>query len=87
MAQSLEAGATREQVYAEHRVWQQRQKATGAALGRLRASQFAALLTDAFSIDQQLKGMRRGNPWEALEALLFRLAGVNLRLAAGSSSQ
>ena len=82
MASAMEAGIPREQIFAEHRVWPQRQPALSKLLQRMPARRLTPLLGAAFQLDQHLKGAVRGNPWELLEHLLFRLAGVRLQSSA-----
>ncbi|MBF8270044.1 MAG: DNA polymerase III subunit delta [Gammaproteobacteria bacterium] len=82
MACALESGVPREQVFSEHRIWPQRQTALGKLLQRLPVRRLTPLLGTAYQLDRRLKGAVRGNPWELLEQLLFRLAGI--RLASGT---
>ena len=84
MACALESGIPQERIFTEHRVWQ-RQAALGKLLKRLPARQLSPLLGTAYRIEQHLKGARRGNPWESLENLLCRLAGIRLHAATEAS--
>ena len=82
MAWALRTGLSLDQVFSEYRIWQQRQTALGKLLKRLPARELMPLLGAAYRIDRQLKGASPGNPWEVLEDLLFRLAGVHLQARA-----
>lgn len=68
-ARSVEAG------FAAERVWASRQSLLRRALRRLTAPMIEELLRESVRIDQMAKGMREGDPWEALESLLISLAG------------
>lgn len=85
MASAMEGGMPREQIFTEHRVWPQRQAALGKLLQRMPARGLTPLLGAAYQLDQRLKGAVRGNPWELLEDLLFRLAGIRLQSSAVNS--
>lgn len=79
MAARIADGASREQVFKEYRVWQQRQKAVGAALQRFSPQEFGRLLSAAKDVDRSLKGGGAGDPWNALEDFLFLIAGERLQ--------
>jgi len=68
-ARSVDAG------FAAERVWASRQNLLRRVLRRLAAPDIEALLRESVRIDQMAKGMREGDPWEALESLLMALAG------------
>ena len=78
VAASLGAGASRSEVFEQFRIWNQRQTAVNKVLGRLNQQQLEQLLNEAVRIDRALKGAMRQDPWEMMEALLFRFAGVSL---------
>lgn len=59
---------------AEH-VWSSRQPLLRRALQRQTPAKLEALLRESVRIDQMIKGMGEGEPWEALESLLIALAG------------
>ncbi|MEX2523344.1 MAG: DNA polymerase III subunit delta [Gammaproteobacteria bacterium] len=79
MAARIADGASREQVFKEYRVWQQRQKALGAVLQRFSPREFGHLLSAARDVDRSLKGGGLEDPWTALEDFLFRIAGERLQ--------
>lgn len=74
-------GASKDKVYADYRIWNQRQTALNKVLNRLNRRQLDALLAEAVLIDKSLKGAVKRNPWELMESFLFRFAGVNLHPA------
>jgi DNA polymerase III subunit delta len=78
IATQLGNGASKDKVYAEYRIWNQRQTAINKVLARCKPRQLDAMLAEAALIDRSLKGAIKRNPWELLEGLLFRLAGINL---------
>jgi DNA polymerase III subunit delta len=56
---------------------QQRERVMRAARSRLGIHDLEALLQLALVVDQQAKGAARGDPWQTLERLALRLAGVD----------
>jgi DNA polymerase III subunit delta len=52
-------------------VWRQRQPAVRKAVRRLSRAHLAALMRRAAAVDRTLKGIERGQPWEALTALVM----------------
>jgi len=54
----------------------QRERAMRAARARLPARDLEVLLQQALNVDQQVKGAP-GDPWQTLERIALRLAGVN----------
>ncbi len=83
MAARIADGASREEVFREYRVWQQRQKALGTALQRFRPQEFGYLLSAAKDVDRSLKGGGVEDPWNALEDFLFHIAGERLQSQTG----
>jgi len=82
MAWTMRSGQSLDQIFSEYRVWQQRQAPISKVLKRLPARELMPLLGAAYHIERQLKGASPGDPWAALEDLLFRLAGVHLQATA-----
>ena len=72
-------GARKDQVFEEYRIWNQRQTAINKVLARLESRQLDTLLAEAVLIDKSLKGAVKREPWELMENLLFRFAGVKLQ--------
>ena len=72
MAYEIKAGASREKVFAQYRVWQQRKPAVNALLNRMDLQALGGLLRQATVLD-------RADPWELMENFLFRIAGVRLQ--------
>jgi DNA polymerase-3 subunit delta len=62
-------------VFSAERVWSSRQPLLRRALQRQTPARLEALLRESVRIDQVIKGMGEGDPWEALESLLIALAG------------
>ena len=56
--------------------WQRPSPALDAAARRVDPSAIRALIGEALLVDRTIKGRRRGNPWDALERLVSRLAGA-----------
>jgi len=54
----------------------QRARALRSARERLDHASVERLLQQAFTVDCQVKGARPGNPWQTLERIALRLAGV-----------
>lgn len=79
MAARIADGASREQVFREYRVWQQRQKALGTALQRFGPRELGRLLSAAKDVDRSLKGGGLEDPWNVLEDFLFLIAGERLQ--------
>jgi len=79
MSARIAEGTTTEAIFSEYRVWQQRQKAMAAALQRLGPREFGRLLSTAKDVERTLKGGNRKDPWNALEDLLFLIAGERLQ--------
>jgi DNA polymerase-3 subunit delta len=73
----LAEGTPERTVFAANRVWDARQPAVRSMLKRCDGRRLNALLVEGAAIDRALKGAARGNPWDLLEALLFRMAGVD----------
>ena len=48
-----------------------------AFLGRSSSADIEDLLRECGRLDQQSKGMLRGDPWDSLDRLLLRIAGIN----------
>jgi DNA polymerase-3 subunit delta len=57
--------------------WQRPSQALEAAARRIRnPAAIRTLVAEALLVDRTIKGRRRGNPWDALERLVARLAGA-----------
>jgi len=78
IAAQIANGARKDKVFEEYRIWNQRQTAINKVLGRLDTRQLDTLLAEAVLIDKSLKGAVKRNPWELMENLLFRFAGIKL---------
>jgi DNA polymerase-3 subunit delta len=78
MAGKVRTGQTVNSVVTAARVWQQRRKAVEAALNRHTADALETMLARVSRIDQLVKGLGIGAPWDELEALLLILAGARL---------
>lgn len=78
VASRINGGMSKDRVFEEYRIWSARQAAVSKVLGRLNQHQLDGLLAEAVRIDKSLKGALRQDPWELMETLLFRFAGINL---------
>lgn len=78
MAGKVAGGQTVVTVMTAQHVWQKRKKAVEAALARHAAGTFEAMLGRVSLIDQMVKGLGTGDPWDELSALLLKLAGSQL---------
>ena len=78
MAGKLKDGQTVNSVVAAAHVWPKRRKAVEAALKRHTAAAFEMMLGRVSLIDQLVKGLGTGEPWDELAALLLVLAGAQL---------
>lgn len=78
MACAIESGTSKEKVFAEYRIWQQRKPAINKLLNRFDARRLAELLGNTHTIDRALKGAVRRDPWELLERFMLNLAGISL---------
>jgi DNA polymerase-3 subunit delta len=79
MSYEIKAGAARDRVFAQYRVWPQRKPAITAMLNRVDNITLGELLHQATELDRALKGAYRADPWELMENFLFRIAGVRLQ--------
>ncbi|MEX2352896.1 MAG: hypothetical protein WD709_01820, partial [Gammaproteobacteria bacterium] len=75
----LADGSPKDRVFAEYRIWNQRQKAVNSVLGRFNSRQLDGILAESVLLDKSLKGAVKQNPWEILENYLFRIAGGGLQ--------
>lgn len=60
----------------ELRLWGDRERLYGRALGRLTAPGVRALLRETALADKMAKGLDRRDPWQALESIVLGLAGA-----------
>jgi DNA polymerase III delta subunit len=56
-------------------VWRRRQPQVKAALKRYAPGELKSLLSLAAEVDEVLKGVRRGRPWDALTTLVIAAIG------------
>lgn len=56
--------------------WQRPSPALDAAARRVRPAAIRAMIGEALLVDRTIKGRRRGDPWNALERLVARVAGA-----------
>lgn len=73
-AEQIEAGNGLDRVLQNNRVWDKRKPITKTALKRLRAKRLSRLLQLANKIDQSIKGMDNGNPWDLMEQLVMAMS-------------
>ena len=67
-----------------HRVWQRRQPLVKSALRRFEPDQLTRLLVRASEVDNVIKGVLRGNPWDELIRLVMELLDPDSLRAHGS---
>ena len=80
----ISRGASRQQVLRSHRVWDKRLPVVGAGLDRHTLTDLAELLSLATRVDQSIKGMADGNPWDHLSQLVLEFSrGVSRAPPAG----
>jgi DNA polymerase-3 subunit delta len=76
---ALKNGQRLEQVFQTYRVWQNRKNAVHSAIKRHpQPSKWHKFLQEMVKIDRIIKGVDNGNPWDELQRLSLRVAGVNL---------
>jgi len=75
----ISGGTPRDKVFAEYRIWNQRQTALNAVLKRFNNRQIGQILSEAAMIDRSIKGAVKRNPWELLENFLFYIGGIKLQ--------
>ena len=83
MAYEIDSGLSKDKVFAEYRIWQQRKSAMNAVLNRHNKIQFSELLRTAVIVDKATKGANSGNTWELLENFILRIAGVKVQSLQG----
>jgi len=79
ISHEIAAGASKENVFANYHIWQQRKFATDSILQRHSDKQLQRLLQKASIVDKAMKGAIKTNAWDLLENFLFRIAGVRLQ--------
>jgi DNA polymerase-3 subunit delta len=75
MAQLLGNGMATARVMQEYRVWENRKNTIQSALQRLPANAFRHCLLESARIDQAIKGMGQGNPWDGFTTIILWLSG------------
>ncbi len=68
-------GVPMNKVFSQHRIWDNRASLVKLGLTRYKADQWLALLSQAIQVDQIIKGLQRGNEWDALLDLGFSISG------------
>jgi DNA polymerase-3 subunit delta len=82
IAGDCERGMASAAALARHRVWDKRKPLVQAALRRLPARGWRALLAECARLDAVIKGQASGNPWDELLHLSLCFSGKALPLAA-----
>jgi DNA polymerase III subunit delta len=86
-AEARQFHSSMDDVFRKHRVWEKRQALLKGALRRLKLPHLKILLRQAAMVDRSVKGMRVGDPWDDLNALILSfagsptLSGASIRLA------
>ena len=75
-AEARQYGKSAEDIFREHRVWDNRKPLFKTALRRLKPAHLRVLLRQAGLVDRTAKGMSQDNPWEVLTALAMSFAGT-----------
>ena len=74
LAVAVQEGASENQAISKHRVWPaQRQPLVKRALRRYRLRTLTDLLAQAAKVDDVIKGVRRGQPWDELTQLVLAM--------------
>lgn len=74
LAVAVAQGASESQAFSKHRVWPpQRQPLIRSALRRYRLETLTNLMTQAAKVDDVIKGVRRGRPWDELTQLVLAM--------------
>ncbi len=76
MAEKVQQGKNINSVMQSHGVWNNRQSSVSSALSKHSPTDLQSMLQDAKAIDQSVKGIMPGRPWDLLTSLLLKLAGV-----------
>ncbi len=71
--QSLAQGNNLAKAYQQNGVWDKRKPLLKCALDRLTQQQCANLISQSRQVDAMIKGVQKGNPWNALESMLLTL--------------
>ena len=78
MANAQQKGEPISAVLKKHGVWDKRAPLVKTAFQRLNEKQWSELLQEVMKVDQVIKGVRKGNPWDALLDLSFSMTGKSL---------
>ena len=85
VAAELADGEPEARTFAAHRIWQQRQAAVRSILRRHDVDRLNRILKEAVLIDRALKGALKRDPWNLIENLLYRMAGVDTATSAAAA--
>lgn len=77
-AHDLNQGQAIDRALQNNRVWDRRKPITKTALKRLRIKQLNNMLRQANQVDQTIKGIVPGNPWNLMEQLVLSLSGTSV---------
>ena len=70
---------SQEQVFKKYRIWSNRKNSVTSAIKRHpQAKTWRGFLTETVEIDAMIKGVKKGNPWDALQQLSLKVAGLEL---------
>src|SRR5690554_345802 len=87
MRQAVDTGQNINGVLQQQRIWFNRKQAVSQALQRLTLQELSALLSIAWEVDQSVKGMALGNPWNSLADICLRMASGTSALALSTSQR
>jgi len=79
MTYALQSGQNLAQIFRTYRIWALRQNVISRAINRYsKPRRWRQFLRDTVQIDRMIKGLESGNPWDELQQLSLRIAGVKL---------
>lgn len=78
IAQGLKQGVNADQLCKKYYVWSSRKSRVLKAVKRYSPHQWQQYLQHALIIDRMIKGIEKGNPWDALLQLSLHVAGIHL---------
>ncbi len=76
----VDAGQRVEAAVTANRVWKNRQRLVSDVVSRCDQKTMSHLMSMAVTIDQTIKGMQQGDPWQVLADTLLQLANTPLNL-------
>ncbi len=78
IAYEARRGGVNDALLRRYRIWDKRKAVISSALQRYRYPHWVQMLEQCAEIDRMIKGQSPGNPWDELNALAMRMAGIRL---------